>query len=57
MSTLSLVGISILVLLGLLTIYDLRQRRHAILRNFPIIGHLRPVWPTTSSPCARNCSR
>ena len=32
-----------LVLVGLigLTIYDLTQKRHAILRNYPIIGHLR----------------
>ncbi len=29
------------VFLVLLTIYDLTQTRHAILRNFPIIGHLR----------------
>ncbi len=27
--------------LVLLTIYDLTQTRHAILRNFPIVGHLR----------------
>jgi glutamate synthase (ferredoxin) len=41
MSTPILVGISILGMLLLVTIYDLLQRRHAILRNFPIIGHLR----------------
>jgi glutamate synthase domain-containing protein 2 len=32
------------ILLGLLTVvavYDVSQRRHAILRNFPVIGHLR----------------
>ena len=28
-------------LLILITIYDLLQKKHAILRNFPIIGHLR----------------
>lgn len=28
-------------LLVLLTVYDLVQTRHAILRNFPVIGHLR----------------
>ena len=28
-------------LLVLLALYDVTQRRHAILRNFPIIGHLR----------------
>ena len=27
--------------LGLLAIYDLVQRKHAILRNFPILGHFR----------------
>jgi len=27
--------------LGTLAVYDLRQRKHAILRNFPIIGHFR----------------
>lgn len=32
-----------LILLGLIgvAIWDLRQRRHAILRNFPVIGHVR----------------
>lgn len=24
-----------------MTVYDLTQRKHAILRNFPIVGHLR----------------
>lgn len=34
-----LVGIAgVLVLVG---IYDLLQRKHTILRNFPVIGHLR----------------
>jgi hypothetical protein len=27
--------------LGVVTAYDLTQRRHAILRNFPVVGHLR----------------
>ena len=31
----------LLVLLLLVVIYDLVQRKHAILRNFPLIGHLR----------------
>jgi glutamate synthase domain-containing protein 2 len=34
-----LIGIGIA--LGLVVVYDLVQRRHAILRNFPLIGHLR----------------
>ena len=31
----------LLVVLLLVVIYDLVQRKHAILRNFPVIGHLR----------------
>lgn len=33
--------VGLLALLALLAIYDLLQRKHAILRNFPIIGHFR----------------
>ena len=29
------------LVLSLIGVYDLQQRRHAILRNYPIIGHLR----------------
>ena len=29
------------LVLGLVIVYDLVQRKHAILRNFPIVGHLR----------------
>ncbi len=32
---------TVLGLLGVVAAYDLLQRRHAILRNFPIVGHLR----------------
>jgi glutamate synthase (ferredoxin) len=39
---LSILG-AIVLFLGLVTIYDLRQKNHAILRNFPIIGHLRYI--------------
>ncbi len=35
--------LSILALLFLVTVYDLVQRKHAILRNFPVIGHLRYI--------------
>ena len=35
------VFIAIGALLAAIAVYDLLQRRHAILRNFPIIGHLR----------------
>ena len=33
----------ILILLALVLIYDLCQKKHAILRNFPIIGHFRYI--------------
>jgi glutamate synthase domain-containing protein 2 len=33
--------IAMAVLLGVVVVYDLTQRRHAVLRNFPIIGHFR----------------
>jgi uncharacterized protein (DUF58 family) len=35
------VALALLVSLVLLGIYDLLQRRHAVLRNYPILGHLR----------------
>ena len=35
------IGIGVVVILGLVVAYDLTQRKHAILRNFPIIGHFR----------------
>ena len=38
--------IIIAILLVLLVFYDLTQKRHAILRNFPIIGHLRYLFET-----------
>lgn len=37
-------GVGWLVLFGLLTLiglYDLQQKRHTVLRNYPILGHLR----------------
>lgn len=33
--------LGILILLVAVVLYDLNQKRHAILRNFPLIGHLR----------------
>jgi glutamate synthase domain-containing protein 2 len=33
----------VVALLVLLAVYDLVQRKHAILRNFPVIGHLRYI--------------
>ncbi len=35
--------IGILVLIILVGIYDLNQKKHAILRNFPVIGHFRYI--------------
>ncbi len=32
------------VLVGLIVVYDLFQRQHAILRNFPIVGHFRYLF-------------
>ena len=32
---------ALVVLVALVVLYDLLQRRHAIVRNFPLIGHLR----------------
>ena len=28
-------------MVGLLACYDVLQRKHAILRNFPVLGHMR----------------
>ena len=41
---------SALGLLAVIVVYDLLQRQHAILRNFPIIGHFRYC----SRPSARS---
>ena len=38
---LSLIGIVLLSILCLLFLHDVFQKKHAILRNFPIIGHFR----------------
>ncbi|MCH2580173.1 MAG: FMN-binding glutamate synthase family protein [Planctomycetes bacterium] len=37
----SIVALSVVLLLLVVGVYDLLQRNHAILRNFPLIGHLR----------------
>lgn len=34
---------SVLAVLAAVTVYDLTQRKHAILRNFPVVGHLRYI--------------
>lgn len=35
------VVVAIVAVLGAVATYDLVQRKHAVLRNFPLIGHLR----------------
>lgn len=40
---------TILTLLAVVALYDLTQRRHAVLRNFPVIGHLR-YWLASFGP-------
>ncbi len=37
---LAVLGVMVVLLAGVV-IYDLSQKRHAILRNFPVVGHLR----------------
>lgn len=39
----------ILILLAAVVIYDLTQRKHAILRNFPVVGHFR-YWLEALGP-------
>ena len=46
MSPWAWIGIGVLAFLVLVAIYDLLQKRKAILRNFPIIGHFRYILET-----------
>jgi len=46
MSTWGWIGIGALAFLGVVALYDVTQRKHAILRNFPIIGHFRYLLET-----------
>ena len=41
MSTWSVVGLVLLAALVALVLHDVLQRKHTVLRNFPVIGHLR----------------
>lgn len=41
MGTFALVGLAVVALLACVLIYDLVQDKSAILRNFPVVGHLR----------------
>jgi glutamate synthase domain-containing protein 2 len=43
MSGWDLVGLIVAVLVIVVVIYDLTQRRRAVLRNFPVIGHFRYI--------------
>lgn len=43
MTTLLIVSGVIIAVLALVALYDITQRRHSILRNFPVVGHLRFV--------------
>ncbi|MEO8553687.1 MAG: FMN-binding glutamate synthase family protein [Kofleriaceae bacterium] len=43
------VGIAVLVFLILVVIHDVTQKRHAIIRNFPVVGHLR-YWLEALGP-------
>jgi glutamate synthase domain-containing protein 2 len=45
----SWLGLGVLAALLALTLYDLLQRKHAILRNFPIVGHFR-YWLEAVGP-------
>src|SRR5262249_39362451 len=38
------ISLAVVAVLAAVVIYDLTQRRHAILRNFPIIGHFRYLF-------------
>src|SRR5882672_7239784 len=49
MSTWAWLGIGVGSFLAVVAIYDLTQRRHAILRNFPIVGHIR-YWLEAIGP-------
>src|SRR5512143_3143713 len=49
MSTGAWIGTVVASLLVLVAIYDVTQKRHAVLRNFPIIGHFR-YWLEAVGP-------
>src|SRR5688500_16637842 len=53
MSLAAWLGIGLGSLLLILAFYDVTQKRHAILRNFPIIGHFR-YWLETVGPELRH---
>ena len=44
-----MVVLSLVVVAGAVVLYDLAQRQHAILRNFPLVGHFR-YWLEAIGP-------
>ena len=44
-----IVALTTLALIAALTLYDVTQRRHAILRNFPVVGHFQ-YWLEAVGP-------
>src|SRR5262245_21203373 len=49
MSVWAWVGLGILALLVIVVIHDLTQKKHAVIRNFPVIGHFR-YWLEAIGP-------
>ena len=49
MSTWAWIGIAVLGLIVVVALYDLTQKKHAILRNFPVVGHFR-YWLEAIGP-------
>ena len=49
MSTWAWIGFGVGALVLVVAIYDLTQKTHAILRNFPVLGHFR-YWLETIGP-------
>src|SRR2546423_15123917 len=43
------IGIGVLALLVVVALHDLLQKKHAVLRNFPIVGHFR-YWLEAVGP-------
>src|SRR5678809_626100 len=49
MSMWAWIGIGFGSLLAMVTLYDVTQKKHAVLRNFPIVGHFR-YWLEAVGP-------
>src|SRR6266566_2615128 len=49
MSVVAWVGIGLFAFLVIVVIHDVTQKRHAVIRNFPIIGHFR-YWLEAIGP-------